>query len=68
LRVVPSVANFLLVELGPTASQAAQALLRRGVIVREMSAWKLDGFLRVTIGTPSENQRFIRAVKAGRNA
>ena len=63
LRVVPSVANFVLVELGPTASQAAQALLRRGVIVREMSAWKLDGFLRVTIGTMPENRRFIHALR-----
>ncbi|MBI4323262.1 MAG: histidinol-phosphate transaminase [Candidatus Omnitrophica bacterium] len=63
LRVVPSVANFLLVELGPKASQAAQALLRRGVIVREMSAWKLDGFVRVTIGTMPENRRFIQALK-----
>ncbi len=62
-RVVPSVANFLLVELGPTASQVAQALLRRGVIVREMSAWKLDGFVRVTIGTMPENRRFIQALK-----
>jgi histidinol-phosphate aminotransferase len=63
LRVVPSVANFFLVQLGPKAPRVAQQLLRQGVIVREMSAWKLDGFLRVTIGTMPENQRLIRALR-----
>jgi len=64
LRMVPSVTNFLLVELGPNAARVAHALLRQGVIVREMSAWKLDGFLRVTIGTMSENRRFIQALRS----
>jgi len=62
VRHVPSVTNFLLLELGPRAPEVAQALLRRGVIVREMSAWKLSGCLRVTIGTMAENRRFIRAL------
>ena len=63
LRVSPSVANFVLVELGPSAARVAEALLTHGVIVREMSAWKLEGFIRVTIGTMPENRRFIRALK-----
>lgn len=63
LRYVPSVTNFLLIELGPRAAAVAQALLQRGVIVREMSAWKLSGCIRVTIGTPAENRRFIAALK-----
>ncbi|PIQ84597.1 MAG: histidinol-phosphate transaminase [Candidatus Omnitrophica bacterium CG11_big_fil_rev_8_21_14_0_20_63_9] len=63
LRYVPSVTNFLLIELGPRAALLAQALLRHGVIVREMSAWKLSGCIRVTIGTPAENRRFLTALK-----
>lgn len=63
LRVIPSVTNFLLIELGPNAAQVAQRLLQQGVIVREMSAWKLNGFIRVTIGTMPENHRFIAALK-----
>ena len=63
LRHVPSVTNFLLIQLGPRASDVAQALLRQGVIVREMSAWKLSGCIRVTIGTTAENRRFIQALK-----
>ena len=63
LRVVPSVANFVLLELGPRAGEVAEELLAQGVIVREMSAWKLEGFIRVTIGTTPENKRFIRALE-----
>jgi histidinol-phosphate aminotransferase len=63
VRWIPSVANFLLLELGPGASAVAQALLERGVIVREMSAWQLPGCLRVTIGTMAENRRLIAALK-----
>ncbi len=63
VRCIPSVANFLLIELGPKAADVADGLLRRGVIVREMSAWKLAGCLRVTVGTMPENRRFIQALK-----
>ena len=63
LRRVPSVTNFILMELGPRAPEVAKALLTRGVIVREMSAWKLSGCIRVTVGTAAENRRFIQALK-----
>ena len=63
LRRVPSVANFILIQLGSRASEVAGALLSRGVIVREMSAWKLSGCLRVTIGTMAENRRFMQELK-----
>lgn len=63
IRVVPSVTNFLLIELGPAAEHTARALLEKGIIVREMSAWKLNGFIRVTIGTMPENRRFVAALK-----
>jgi len=62
VRHVPSAANFILMHLGPRAPDIAQALLSRGVMVREMSAWKLSGYLRVTIGTPAENRKFIQAL------
>ena len=63
LRTVPSVTNFILIELGPRAPQVARGLLECGVIVREMSAWQLPGCIRVTIGTMAENRRFIQALK-----
>jgi len=63
LTVRPSVTNFLLIDLGPKAVDLARRLLEQGVIVRDMRAWKLDGHLRVTIGTMPENRRFIAALK-----
>ncbi len=63
VRHIPSVTNFLLLELGPGAVDVARRLLSRGIIVREMSAWQLPGHLRVTVGTPAENQRFITALR-----
>ena len=63
LRHIPSVTNFILIKLGPRAAEVARALLARGIIVREMSAWKLPDCIRVTIGTTAENRRFIQALK-----
>ena len=64
LRHIPSVTNFILIEMGPRASEIARALLSRGVIVREMSAWKLSQCLRVTIGTMAENRKFIQELQS----
>ena len=64
VRYSPSVTNFLLLELGPKAGDVARRLLERGVIVREMSGWKLTGCVRVTVGTMSENRKFIAALSA----
>jgi histidinol-phosphate aminotransferase len=39
-----------------------EGLLRRGVIVRPMGSYDLPGTIRVTIGTPEENRRFLAAL------
>ncbi len=62
LTGVPTVANFLLVETGGDGAALTQALLRRGVIVRPMGIYHLPRHIRVTIGTPEENRRFIAAL------
>ncbi len=62
LEAVPSVTNFLLIKIGPRAAAWAQRLLRQGVIVRDMRAWELAGYLRVTVGTMPENRRFVHAL------
>jgi histidinol-phosphate aminotransferase len=60
----PSVANFLLFRhRAMPASRLHAALLDRGVLVRDVSSWPDAGeSLRVTIGTPAENDRFIAAL------
>jgi histidinol-phosphate aminotransferase len=63
LEHIPSVANFITVKVG-AANAIYQALLRRGVIVRPVANYELPEFLRVTIGTPAQNTRFLGALEA----
>jgi histidinol-phosphate aminotransferase len=63
LSFVPSHANFLLIKVGDAAT-LYQRLLARGVIVRPVANYGLPEHLRVTVGLPAENQRFLDAIKA----
>ena len=60
---VPSHGNFLLVRVGAAAEVYAQ-LLRQGVIVRPVANYGLPEHLRVTVGLPAENRRFLAALAA----
>jgi histidinol-phosphate aminotransferase len=62
LRVAPSQANFLLVDVGRPGRVVYEALLHDGVIVRPMRA-PLDRAIRVTIGLPDENKRFLESLR-----
>ncbi len=64
LSVVPSVANFVLVDVGRPGPATADELLRHGVIVRPMAGYGFPTHLRISIGTPPENGRCIAALKA----
>jgi histidinol-phosphate aminotransferase len=65
VKVWPSEANFILFR--PTtlvSNDVWQGLLDRSVLVRNFSDWpRLDGCLRVTVGTPKENEAFITALR-----
>lgn len=63
VRYVPSVTNFILIELGPKSGESAEKLLTKGVIVRNMKSWGMEKFIRVTVGKETENKRFIRELK-----
>jgi histidinol-phosphate aminotransferase len=58
LEFVPSQANFVLVRVGD-GKKMFQALLRRGIIVRDMNAYGLPEWIRVSVGTPEQNERFL---------
>ena len=62
LRVLPSQANFLTVDFGRDSAPIHQGLLERGIIVRPMGSYGLPNYLRVTLGTTSENDRFLGAL------
>jgi histidinol-phosphate aminotransferase len=57
-------ANFVLVEAGTDAADLYERLLRRGVITRTMGAFGLPTHLRVSVGLPEENERFVAALRA----
>lgn len=61
LSPAPSDANFLLVDLGSAerASAAFEGLIKRGVIVRPTRGFGAPTAIRVTIGWPYENDRFL---------
>ncbi len=59
---VPTQTNFILIRLGERAEEIYHALLREGVIIRSMASYGLEDFVRVTIGLPQENERFIQAL------
>lgn len=61
-RVYPSQANFLLVQVD-NAADLYKYLLGEGIIVRDRSRMPLcDNTLRITVGTPQENVRLLRAI------
>lgn len=67
LRVVPSSANFVMVEVGDGAA-VSRALLYEGVIVRPIGNYGLPGWIRVSVGLPEENSRFLEALDKVRAA
>jgi histidinol-phosphate aminotransferase len=66
VRAWPSKANFFLLELLATSPGAVfEALYRRGVLVRDVSTYPmLSRCLRISLGTPEENDTFLHALGA----
>jgi len=60
---LPSEANFLLVRVGD-GTRVCQSLKDRGVLVRQLDALGLPGYIRVSVGGPDDNERFIEGLKA----
>lgn len=63
LAAIPSLGNFVTVDLGRPAGPVDQALLRQGVICRPVANYGLPNHLRVSIGLEAENARFLAAVR-----
>lgn len=63
LEYVPSHANFVLVKVGD-GKALFSTLMKQGIIVRDMTSYKLPEWIRVSVGTMEQNQRFIEALTA----
>lgn len=62
LTPIPSVANFVCVDVGRPAGPVYEALLGQGVIVRPVAGYELPNHLRITVGTEPENRRLLEAL------
>jgi histidinol-phosphate aminotransferase len=60
---VPSSANFILVRVGD-GQRVFEAVQKQGVIVRPMGGYQLPEWIRISIGTPQENERCLGALKS----
>ena len=63
IAYVPSVANFILIDVSRDGVGVFKEMLKDGVIVRDMRQYGLKNYIRVTIGTAKENKRFINVLK-----
>ncbi|NMT65067.1 histidinol-phosphate transaminase [Marinobacter orientalis] len=62
LSYIPSAGNFIAVDVGEQALDINQSLLEQGVIVRPIAGYGMPRHLRVSIGLPEENDRFIESL------
>jgi histidinol-phosphate aminotransferase len=67
-RVVPTSANFLCCDLSEDAAVFANRLQDEGVAVRPLGLWGAAHCIRVTIGTPEQNQAFLQAARKVRSS
>jgi len=63
LEWIPSVGNFITVDLGRPSAAVNQALLQLGVITRPVANYGMPNHLRISIGLPEQNARCIDALK-----
>jgi histidinol-phosphate aminotransferase len=62
IEFVPSHANFILVKVGD-GKRVFGELMKRGVIIRDMNAYGLPEWIRVSIGTMEQNRRFLEELR-----
>jgi histidinol-phosphate aminotransferase len=63
LATIPSICNFVTVDVGRPGRQVFQALLKQGVIVRPLDAYGLPNHLRISVGLPEQNRRLLASLK-----
>jgi histidinol-phosphate aminotransferase len=59
----PTETNFFLIDIKGEADDLFEAMLRQGVIVRSMRSYGYPHYIRINVGLPEENRRFIEALQ-----
>jgi histidinol-phosphate aminotransferase len=62
LRVVPSQSSFIFIDIGARATSLYNELLQEGVIVRPLGWMGFPNAIRISVGTPEENDRLLAAM------
>ena len=63
LTFIPSQTNFILVRMPLKGQFVYEAMLKMGVIIRSMKSYGLEDYIRVNVGLPKENARFLRTLQ-----
>ncbi|MGE3919980.1 MAG: histidinol-phosphate transaminase [Gammaproteobacteria bacterium] len=62
LKYIPSVTNFMTIKVPENGLSLYKKLLNAGIIVRPLVSYQLPDYIRVTIGTQTQNERFLKAL------
>jgi histidinol-phosphate aminotransferase len=65
-EVIPTWTNFVALDVEEDAREFARRLRRKGVLVRPLGGWGAPTSIRVTLGTPEQNQFFVQALASER--
>ncbi|MFC1709385.1 histidinol-phosphate transaminase [Candidatus Omnitrophota bacterium] len=63
ISYIPSQANFIMFKTKMDGLILCKKLLKTGIIIRDLKQYKLDNYVRVTVGKPSENKLFVKKLK-----
>ena len=63
LEYLPTQTNFFLIKVPRKGKEIYERMLKKGVIVRSMDSYGLPDYIRINVGLPEENERFVRSLK-----
>ena len=63
LQYVPTQTNFFLIKAPGGGKKIYELMLKQGVIVRSMDSYNLPDYIRISVGLPEENERFIETLR-----
>jgi histidinol-phosphate aminotransferase len=63
LEFLPTQTNFILIRVPRPGREVYQAMLHEGVIIRAMDAYGFPDYIRINVGLPEENRRFLAALE-----
>ncbi|HIJ58257.1 MAG TPA: histidinol-phosphate transaminase [Deltaproteobacteria bacterium] len=63
LQYIPTQTNFFLIKVPGGGKKVYELMLKQGVIVRAMDSYDLPDYIRISVGLPEENERFIETLR-----